>query len=163
MRAPRLVTVIAAVGIVLAAASAAATPGFPDAIAAHLAAPTPPCSVCHQGGVTGRGTVSTPFGQAMVARGLVPYDEASLTTALDALAAEGHDSNGNGVSDVDELKAGDDPNAGAGDTVVPTYGCLGSVAGRPPGRGGRGALTALALGLLLAAGSRRHRRSRRLP
>ena len=130
----------------LLAAPAAASPTFPAEIAAHLSAPTPPCTICHQG-TPGLGTATTAFAEAMKARGLVPGDLTSLDTALDALAAESHDSNGNGVSDIDELKAGKDPNAGATATVTPTYGCVGSIAAAPPRAGAAVALVLLALGL----------------
>jgi len=154
----RALVLVAAVSLL--AAPAAATTNFPAAIGAHLGAPSPPCTICHQG-QPGRGTVTTAFGQAMLARGLVAYDEASLTTALDALAAEGHDSNGNGVTDIDELTAGNDPSAGAGNAVVPEYGCIGSVAGvRRGGRAGRagGSAALAALGLLLGLRVRRRPR-----
>jgi hypothetical protein len=129
----------------LLAAPAASSPGFPAEIAAHLGAPTPPCTVCHQG-APGVGTATTVFAEAMKSRGLKPEDLPSLDTALDALAAENHDSNGNGINDIDELKAGNDPNATSGQTVVPTYGCIGSVARQRPGDGAGGvALIALAL------------------
>jgi hypothetical protein len=153
MRAPALL-----LASLLLAVPAAASPGFPGAIAAHLDAPTPPCTVCHQG-APGVGTATTAFAVAMKARGLVPEDLPSLATALDALAAEDHDSNGNGVNDIDELKAGNDPNASGGQAaVVPTYGCLGSVARARPGSAG--GYLALAAALLLLAGARRRRRAR---
>ncbi len=124
MRAPVILLVS------LLAASAAASPTFPAEIAAHLSAPTPQCTICHVG-TPGIGTATTVFAQAMRARGLVPNDLASLDTALDALAAEKFDSNHDGVSDIDELKAGKDPNAGSVAAVTPEYGCIGSVAPAP--------------------------------
>jgi hypothetical protein len=130
----------------LLTAPAAASPGVPAEIAAHLGAPTPPCTICHQG-TPGLGTATTVFAEALKARGLVPGNLASLDTALDALAAENHDSNGNGINDIDELKAGNDPNATSGSAVVPTYGCLGSVARRQPG-GGAGWVALIALALV---------------
>jgi hypothetical protein len=129
-------------------ADAWATPSFPGVIASHLgASAAPACSVCHEGGVTGRGTVTTPFGQAMLARGLVAYDEGSLTRALDAMAQDAVDSNRDGVTDVDALKAGQDPSAGATGAVVPEYGCVGSTA-HAPANAGLGAAATL---LMLAA------------
>lgn len=111
--------------LVAGARTASATENFPAAIAAHLQAPTPTpaCTVCHASVSGGRGTVITPFGQAMRGRGLQAYDEPSLKTALDALAAERRDSDQDGTPDIDELKAGADPNAAAGDAIVPEYGC----------------------------------------
>ena len=106
----------------VAPTAARATPNFPAAIAQDLGAPQPPCSICHAGGMTGYGTVTTPFGQAMKARGLVAGDQTSLKTALDRMRTDKVDSNGNGILDVDELIAGNDPNAIAGQQNV-TYGC----------------------------------------
>ncbi len=105
--------------------SAFASPVFPGAIQQHLGLTySPPCSLCHAGGVTGLGTVTTPFGNAMRVRGLVARDIASLDTALDRMASDQVDSNGNGVSDIDELKAGTDPNAGVpGAVSPPEFGC----------------------------------------
>ena len=45
----------------------------------------------------------------MMSRGLVAQNLASLDTALDALAAEHTDSDGDGVPDIDELRTGSDP------------------------------------------------------
>lgn len=128
--------IVAVLALLLAAAPARGTPGFPDALAAHLGATArPSCSVCHAGGATGNGTVTTPFGAAMRARGLVAFDEGSLAQALDRMAADQIDSNGDGVTDVEELQQGLDPNAGAAATGAPSYGCVGRVAGgaRPSG------------------------------
>ena len=108
----------------LAAPTAAlATPTFPEVIRQTLNASTAPaCSVCHAGGETGRGTVTTPFGQAMMARGLSAGDETSLRAALGSMETDKVDSNKNGILDVDELRAGRNPNV---DPALPQlgYGC----------------------------------------
>jgi hypothetical protein len=107
--------------LVLLPSPARATPNFPDAVAAHLALSTKPdCTLCHAG-APGRGTVTTPFGTTLRSRGAAAYDEAALRLALDALAAENKDSDADGISDIEELRAGDDPNGGA--AVVLEYGC----------------------------------------
>ena len=105
---------------------------FPPEIRAHLSLSyTPACTLCHNTPSGGFGTVTTPFGQSMRARGLVAQNLGSLDTALDALAAEHTDSDGDGVADIDELKAGSDPNvAGGGSATPPTYGCF-DVSGQP--------------------------------
>jgi MYXO-CTERM domain-containing protein len=118
--------------------SALATPNFPDAIAAHLGAPAPPsCQVCHNGR-TGAGTVTRAFGASMRERGLVPYNADSLKSALDRMAKDGVDSNGDAVIDTEALKKGEDPNATAGGEGAqpigdrsprPEYGCSASSAG----------------------------------
>lgn len=120
--------------VVLLAAPAWATDEFPPAIAARYSLGAEPlCQLCHTNGITIRGTVTTPFGSAMLARGLTPNDVASLNTALDALTTEQVDSDGDGVIDVEELAAGTDPNTvpggtgggtGGGTNVGPLrYGC----------------------------------------
>lgn len=123
---------------------ASATPNFPDAIATHLMLAAPPqCAICHNGGITGRGTVTTPFGKSMRAHGLVAFDETSLVSALDQLASGKVDSLGDGTGDIDDLKAGRDPNVPDGDgganvhvetPVVPAYGCGAHVAPVSPPR-----------------------------
>ncbi|APR81600.1 Hypothetical protein A7982_06949 [Minicystis rosea] len=118
--------------LVAAPAIARATPNFPNALATHLdLAEAPACTLCHDG-PTQRGTVTTPFGTSMRARGLQAYDEMSLQNALDALSGEKTDSDGDGTSDVDELQKGSDPNvpeggsADGGPVAIPItaeYGC----------------------------------------
>lgn len=124
MRFSRCLVVAAVIALLPRVASA--TPTFPEDIKSHLAAASAPaCSVCHAGEQK-RGTVTTPFGTAMRSRGLVAYDTNSLNTALDALGGEKRDSDNDGISDVDELKAGTNPNAagqGGDDVPVPDYGC----------------------------------------
>lgn len=111
---------------------AGATSTFPTAIQAALTAKkAPDCGVCHAGGTTGRGTVTTKFGAAMMARGLVANDEASLTKALTAMETDKVDSDGDGVIDVDELRVGTDPNVAEGSGVSRlVYGC-GAAGGAP--------------------------------
>jgi hypothetical protein len=65
----------------------------------------------------------------MLSLGVHPFDEASLRAALSADQAEHHDSDADGDSDIDELRAGRDPNDGAGQQLPPPeYGCGASVA-----------------------------------
>jgi hypothetical protein len=146
-------------GAVLLAGTAIASPPFPPEIRAHLSlSQTPDCSLCHVNGQTGFGTVNTPFGKSMRARGLLAGSIASLDTALDALAAERTDSDGDGTPDIDELKAGTDPNvAGGGSFPPPTYGCF-SITGQP--RSPLGLVPVLLAALLLRMRSSRSSRSR---
>ncbi len=130
--------------VFLLAAPAWATDAFPGAIMSkYMLADLPPelCALCHVNGITGVGTVNTPFGKSMRMNGLLPSNNASLNAALDALAAASIDSDNDTVTDVAELMAGRSPNVaqstgtgggggGGGNTVVappPKFGCGASV------------------------------------
>ncbi len=122
------------------ARSARATPNFPGAVQRDLgASQAPACSICHLCGTTGRGTVNTPWGIAMRARGLVEFDEASLSVALVAMERDRVDSDGDGVIDVDAVRMGEDPNPGGlcdqEDDTIPKYGCVGRISPAPPPQG----------------------------
>jgi len=100
-----------------------ATPDFPGVIQQQLGlAQPPPCTICHATNAGGVGTVVKPFGIYLRSRGLVPFDEASLRNALLADMGERHSSSG-GLTDIDALKAGEDPNGTPGSNLVPAYGC----------------------------------------
>lgn len=123
--------------LLLLSAPALATATFPTVIQQHLSlarSPAQSCMLCHTNGITGPGTVNTPMGKALSSQGLLGNDEQSLRSALDALATAGTDSDGDGVGDVAELKAGTDPNVGA-----PSDGGTGGGAGGGAGGGGGGA------------------------
>ncbi|HVJ94264.1 MAG TPA: thrombospondin type 3 repeat-containing protein [Labilithrix sp.] len=155
----RLLPFAIVLGVSTLALPARATPTFPDVIEEKLGLTTQlRCSLCHAG-TPSRGTVSTPFGRAMRSRGMEAYDENSVRVAIDALTAEKKDSDGDGVSDVDELKEGTDPNATAGEErVIPEYGCAST--SRTAGTSSPTVifLPALALAAFVRR-TRRHRRS----
>ena len=126
--------VLVALAVALTATTASATPNFPSAISSDLGLSySPKCALCHtDGNGGGRGTVNTPFGTNARADGLVAYDTTSLQQALDTMAADGTDSDGDCIPDVTELKNGTDPNvADSGETcavsstsaLTPEYGC----------------------------------------
>jgi len=122
--------------------SAHASVPYPDELRALLELSyAPSCSLCHGSGADA-GSVSTLFGQSMVARGLsaTTYTEfdgglaidggtfdASLVAALNAMRADGVDSDGDGAQDLDELTWGGDPNQYDGLKPNPNqsvnYGC----------------------------------------
>ncbi|MBI1948151.1 MAG: hypothetical protein HYS27_20850 [Deltaproteobacteria bacterium] len=117
---------------------AAATSSFPATLRDKLTLDrAPQCTVCHVTGSGGDGTATKPFAVSMVAAGLEPFDEASLEAAVAQLDADGTDSDGDGAGDVEELRAGTDPNAppgtglegegeGEGEPVEYGFGCAGA-------------------------------------
>ncbi len=133
--------------VVLATPVAAlATPDFPAAIARDLQLSAPPdCTVCHATNEGGTGTVVKPFGKYLVSRGLAPFDQRSLAGSLAAAQGERHDTDGDGILDVDALKQGLDPNGSvthAPGLEDPSFGCSSS--------GASGATSTLLLALVVA-------------
>ena len=114
--------------ILLAAHEAHASPGYPTAIVERLGIfYSPPCSLCHVEGKTGPGTAETPFGRSARAHGLEGGDVGLVGIALDALARDGIDSDRDGITDIQELIAGTDPNLAGGESIQvrqdPMSGC----------------------------------------
>jgi hypothetical protein len=137
--------------LVLAGARAHATPTFPEVVNTKLALTTAvSCTLCHTDPGGGAGNVTQPIGVSLFARGMVPYDEASLQTAVDKLTTDAVDSDTDGATDIDELKAGTDPNAASTDDSEPIsygFGCAQT-----------GTTTSFALALLLLLQHRRRPR-----
>lgn len=144
------------------ARTAFASSSFPPTIKAELGLmAAPACTLCHRSDVGGFGTVVTPFGRTMMNRlGTTAANISSLKAALVADEAQHLDSDGDGVSDIDELQTDMDPNVGAsgevaGPDVPPLQtGC--SFGARAPIHGA-GAFALTAFALVLA-----RRRSRRM-
>jgi hypothetical protein len=87
-----------------------ATPTFPSTIRSELSLDqTPACTVCHMDMTGGRGTVTKGFGKALMAEGLTANNDESLKQALAALETKNVDSDSDGTTDIDELRAGTDP------------------------------------------------------
>lgn len=137
------------VAAILVATEAGATPGVPDVIQSALGLPTaPPCSLCHST-AEGGGPVTRAFGLALKERGMVAGDQDSLRAALQKLEADRVDSDGDGMTDVEALRAGMDPHSGkALPTLQPSYGCSASIGPRRPRRAD---FLLLGVGVLLAS------------
>jgi hypothetical protein len=100
--------------------------GYPAEIQKHLSLSySPKCELCHEG--ADGGVVDTPFAKSMLARGMRGGgDVAALDSALDAMAKDRVDSDGDGATDLDELAYGGDPNVASkaeGSGPAPGYGC----------------------------------------
>lgn len=125
---------------------AMASPTFPDAIRGELSLGTSlACTICHNTPSGGFGTATTPFASYLRSRGLKAADVDSLRNALRAADAERHDSDGDGVSDIEQLKGGRDPNVGPSEAEPPpAFGCGAHIEPVQEPSGGVGALLSLA-------------------
>ncbi len=123
------------------ASVASATPTFTGVIQTETGQQPPGlCGVCHTGGIGMAGNVTTPFGRALRMQGLLPNNEASLTTAIGALRMANTDSDGDGCSDIAELSTNPPTNpnradCSSGDAGTSDGGTGGGAAG---GSGGGG-------------------------
>jgi len=137
---------MAVIVAVLLPSTASGSRRFPAEIATDLVLSyQPACSLCHVKGNTGPGTANTPVALSMKARGLQSGGRSSVSSSLAALDSDRVDSDGDGVTDVDELRMGTDPNSPeptpfAG-RVDPAYGCS---VGRSHGRTDERELIAMA-------------------
>lgn len=150
-------------------AHAAASASYPLVIKAKYGlAAAPECTLCHRDTVGGLGTVTRPFGLALISRyQLGPANVGSLEAALAGDEAEHLDSDSDGVPDIDELRAGTNPNVGssgmeaAPDVPLPQTGC--ALAARSPSESG-GLIASMLLGAVLWRVARSPlRRAVRLP
>ena len=97
-----------------------AIPNAPGAVKEALnLTKLPDCLLCHNTPSGGEGTVTTPFGKAMIAAGAIKNEE-SITQAVKKIETDKTDSDGDGMPDTDELKAGTNPN---GNSDIVHYGC----------------------------------------
>jgi hypothetical protein len=145
---PTLVALVS-MAVLSVAKGAQATPSFPEVIETHVGLDfRPPCSVCHAT-TSGGGPMARPFGIALRERGMRASDSASLRVALDKLEEDGVDSDGDGMPDLAQLRAGLDPNTGVslGGPEL-GYGCFASI--HRPGKPRGGGLVFVALALAVA-------------
>jgi len=130
------------------ASSALALPRFPGEVADLLGTDAVPgCKLCHLEAKTTGVTAATPFVLSLEARGF-DGKASNLGGALTRSETDRVDTDGDGTIDVEELRAGTDPNspfAGASSADDPTYGC--ALTGR--GRGVAPALLTLGAVLIL--------------
>ena len=137
--------------LLIGAASASSV--YPTDLVTALDMPcAPTCMVCHDTNSGRNGTVIQDFGLAMMDRGLTGASASELLdTALEAMAADRADSDGDGTTDTEELAAGEDPNPGGAtfcSVVTPEYGCS----------TGGGVASSSVLAVLLGGGMARRRR-----
>ena len=151
----RATLALAATASLVMAREAAASSGYPMSMQTDLDLDTEPgCDVCHAEAEAKVGAVTKPFGKSLVKLGLRGDDDASLGLALQRMAKDHIDSDGDGQYDLDELSYGGDPNHAAvpigGNELPVTYGCAVRAAEGSP------APVAASLGALaLVAGWRR--------
>ncbi len=148
----------------LEAGAAYAHDTYPSSLASELPMPcVPQCTICHKDNLGGFGTINKAFGKAMQADGL-SYLPFTLDTAIAKMKTAPVDSDGDGVTDLDELMAGTDPNdASAVDLCGQTaakYGCGAHIATIPE-RDGSAPIAALLTAVVLGAAAHRSVRRKR--
>jgi hypothetical protein len=121
-------------GLILATDRASASSVYPTEVEEALMLSAPPaCTLCHNSDVGGDGTVVTPFGRSMIQLGATgDNNRATLREALLESDDQGVDSDVDGVTDLDEIRAGEDPNDNPDpgafeDLPLPEHGCAVSV------------------------------------
>jgi hypothetical protein len=159
-----VVAALLAGAVVAASSGALASMTYPEALRSELGleeiAGTPPgCQLCHRDDVGGLKTATKPFARSLLTAGASGANVPGLLSALHRLEKEATDSDSDGVGDIDELRAGSDPNVPSADSGVvlediplPETGCS-------LGRGDRPA--AASVGVLILAALALLRRSRR--
>lgn len=150
MRKLQIFLSLLALGWLMHSDRAYALPEYPKYLQTAADTPClPHCNVCHRDDNAGSGTVDRPFGKSIEQVGyLSGGGQSSVTRAVDTLRSQNTDSDGDGVSDIDELSHGEDPNyAGDGSICGPQVGCSAAGQARNAWSNGLSALLALSLAL----------------
>jgi hypothetical protein len=174
-RAPFACAALCALSLLALSNDAAASTTYPEELRKYLeleaiVGPAPGCRVCHQDDVGGLKTATKPVGRALISAGAAGGNVPSFLAALETLDAEHTDSDRDGSADLDELRAGTDPNVATDSegTVIPMEeiplpqtGC--ALARRPEGTPWTPWLLALALFARRGRASRARAAWRRAP
>jgi hypothetical protein len=111
----RLAGFCALLGAVFVVSSARASESYPATLEAALDMACPPaCTTCHSRPQGGELTANKPLGISLRRAGLECCNTRQLRDVIATLEANATDSDSDGVPDVEELRAGTDPNAAEG-------------------------------------------------
>ncbi len=124
----------------LLTSTAAASPPYPVTIQLYAKlAKAPDCVLCHRDDNGGAGTVVRPFGRTLMHLGATGANNiGALNAALKTDEADHLDSDGDGATDIQELRAGTNPNIGSSgqeatpDFPLPETGCALAAGGSRP-------------------------------
>ncbi|HEX9619555.1 MAG TPA: hypothetical protein VF989_05445 [Polyangiaceae bacterium] len=153
--APRVAcALVVGISALTVVGNARASETFPQAVQEHLdLACAPQCTLCHTTPAGGPGMIDKLFGGAIFGQGARAKMPETIPPALDTLKANGSDVDMDGVTDIDELRAGMNPNPGDTELCLITYGCGARIASgnaSRPAVNGWGALAAALAAIALA-------------